>query len=428
VKRHYKHRLSAQLSHALIRAWVVIWISETNPITSVVKQALSVPGLTEAGQAWLAKALHPSDVMTGLEGVPTMEAVPTGCLNYTQTTTIAAPAAGSWNANIRFAPTPTCFAKVSANQGATYSSTTLYNSALCGTVFGEFGATARTWNGDAIGYIISNTSKYRLMYASMTVTLNASATTNEGTCTCAQYSLDGADVYPPNISCVTPACNSSFKAKVFDISKHTTSVLQQIPGSVTWEARKGQYVILKLDDDGLSWRKSYETVSPMGINAVWNPSVIGSGISIGGDVALGGYAAAGAIDTPFGPDGVWSNSSIAGSGATTVFTYGLSPTYEPCNSNIAESLFTGLDAAATLTITCRVGLEFIPSAQSALSSLVTSPIPYDPKALETYYACSRGYLSAYPAEYNILGAIWTGIKAVGKATPLTISRFCQCDR
>lgn len=42
----------------------------TNPLTQTVQKALQIPGLTDTGSAWLAKALHPADAVVKCVGVP----------------------------------------------------------------------------------------------------------------------------------------------------------------------------------------------------------------------------------------------------------------------------------------------------------------------------------------------------------------------
>lgn len=46
---------------------------------------------------------------------------------------------------------------------------------------------------------------------------------------------------------------------------------------------------------------------------------------------------------------------------------------------------------------------------------MSAPVPADPIAIAAYHAISREMLSAYPAEYNIFGALFNVIKGIGSA-------------
>lgn len=95
-------------------------MSKSNPLNEAVVKALKVPGITESGGAWLAKALHPSDATLKCNGIPEDTSIPTAALNFMTTQTITAPAAATWSAHIKLAPTPCVFGRTATNTAAAY--------------------------------------------------------------------------------------------------------------------------------------------------------------------------------------------------------------------------------------------------------------------------------------------------------------------
>lgn len=117
----------------------------TNPLTETVIKALKIPGITEQGGAWLAKALHPSDAALKCTGIPMDTSLPTAALNFLTTTTVSAPAAAAWQAHIKLNPSPLCFGSIAAATAAAYSFTTVYNPTVTSMPFDEHGAGSVAW-------------------------------------------------------------------------------------------------------------------------------------------------------------------------------------------------------------------------------------------------------------------------------------------
>lgn len=122
----------------------------SNPLTQTVQKALAVPGLSDTGAAWLAKALHPADAVVKCVGIPSNDVVPTAPLNFMTTTTIAAPAAAAWSAHVTLNPSPIYFAAIHSSDGVAFGHTVVYNPQLTATAFDDFGANARTYATDAM--------------------------------------------------------------------------------------------------------------------------------------------------------------------------------------------------------------------------------------------------------------------------------------
>lgn len=358
--------------------------------------------------------MHPSDAVSGMAGIPTLDSRPTVPLNFMTTTVISAPDAASWGANILLNPSPLYFGKV-ATKSATpaYGTSTIYNTQLGVTGFGEFGAIARNWNNTALDTWFKNVSKFRLCYASVTATLSASATSNEGTVTAAQYPLVGRESFVSATNLASPAIFNTAKQKIFPCGFRTGQVLQGMIGSTTWEAREGAYAILKMSEDALQWNTPQDVMLPLAIGGTV-PTFSGVS-SMGGFTDFSPNTAATAADTPFGPQGLWGNYVISGTGATYSFIPNGAQTLVPTQDYLAHLVFTGLDPTATITLTYRVGFEAVVPPESIYAGQVTPALQPDPLALQTYFSYSSYLQSAYPASYNIFGALLTGLKTIGRA-------------
>jgi len=408
-----------------------ITMSVKNPVQETVVQALSVPGLTKDGAAWLGKSLHPSDSVLPVQGVPTMDAVPTAALNFMTTTTIAAPGSGAWTADVFTSPSPINFAKVVTGDGTAYGTTTIHNTQLgVTTAWSEFGSGSRSAMAAYELAWANSTKKYRLMYASTTITLSASATTDQGSVTCAQYEQPSAQLSGMTyLDLTTPDAGQIKPALVVQGTIPDTATLQGIPGSVTWEARKGMYSVLKLGSDLSEWRSSRDTraiyfgaAGCYGLvpgEVKWAYSNFASNVT-----NLNGATAASASDVWYGPQGCSGYYSIAGTGATLVAQTTGAAQYPPC-SEMSQIRFTGLDPAASLCITVRVGFECIVQPTSLYIGQVGAPTEYDPVALKTYYAVSRQMLAGYPAEYNAFGALFNVIKGLATRAAPVVGRMVK---
>lgn len=389
----------------------------------MVQRALRVPGITPSGAAWLAKAIHPSDAVFTVEGIPTLDACPTAPLNYTATYTIPAPAAAKWNCEVILNPSPTYFGKVITGDGAAYGTYTVRNQQLgVSSVWSEFGAAARTAHSEymtTVGKLIQN---YRLTYASVTATLSASSTQNEGSVACAQYSPSVRHMATaPAVDLTSGAALSvgtTAPLAIYPIARRGFGELQNTPGGVAWEAKKGVYSILKLDGEFDKWRSSRDTLfigeqleSDAEDTQYGNPSI---GHVMGVHTRdFTGAGAATAYDCIVGPQGCQYFGICAGTGATaTNVPTNSRALLEPSCSNISHIKFQNLDPDASVVVTMRVGFEATVPPQSTLIGQVGAPMEYDPVALATYFGLARQMLAAYPSEYNVFGALFNVAKSL----------------
>lgn len=352
-----------------------------------------------------------------------MDGVPSAALNFMSTRTVSAPAAAAWTADITLAPTPLYFAKVATTDGAAFGTTTIYNTSLgIAPPASDFAAASGPFNTSAINHWVDNVSSYRLLYASITATLSASATTNQGTVVCAQYSQRPQPISTTVMILGEAAkCVSVPTVQQWDINRPSASTLQQTAGAVQWEANKGIYSILKLDGGFTKWRNTRKVPSQLGYTTLAEPAAASNLHT--NCVDFPAAAAASADDTPFAPQGVWAHPTTSGTGATTSATLGATyTTYSPSSDNRVQIKFSGLAPEASIAITVRVGYEVIVPPSSIYIGQVGSPVNYDPVALAAYFKISREMLAGYPAEYNALGALFSVIKNVATSALPVIGR------
>lgn len=400
-----------------------------NPILKAVLAAASDPRLTPEGRAYLCKALHPSDTPYRVDGIPSMEAVPTAALEFVTQQTVSAPASAAWSADILCAPSPLTFANVRTYDGTAVGDTVLYNPRVNPTgTFSPYGASGRTWWQTAMTTWSANTTRYRLMYASVTSTLSASATANEGAVYCSQDPFDYQKMTYPAFAVATPQPYYVRDRYLVPVTQPTEVQMMESKGAVNMEAFRGAYSILKLDEGSMQWRPSAETVTSTGCTVLPPPYMhvvrpAGAGTDM---TVLDLYNLSAASTTGWAPHGipaVYCTPTVSGSGATYSASDSGAAMYMPACSNQIHQRYTGLDPAAKLVVTVRVGFEVVCQPGSAWLGQVTQPVPYDPVALSSVFKVQREMLAAYPSEYNILGALWTGIKAIGSTVLPAVGRL-----
>jgi hypothetical protein len=377
----------------------------TNPLDEMVIRAASEP-MTQEGRAWLMKALHPSDASHGMSGIPTKDARPTVPLNFMVTQNIAAPTTTvPWSADVLLNPSPLYFGKViTSAAGGFYGTNTVYNSQLGITNFSEFGTTARNWHINAMNMWFNNVTKFRLCYASVTATLSASSTSNEGVVTAAQYPYSFREVNNTSFNLTTPAQSFVRSTRLIPVGLRPASGLQAMVGSTTWEAREGAYSILRLSEESFNWQTPGNTRYVGAVPNTYQISQCGL-VPTSAVTDLTGAAAASAIDVPFGPQGIWGNNTVSGTGATTVLSTNNSETVLPSQDFFSHLKFSGLDASATIQLTFRIGYEAVVPPESIYVGQVTPALAPDETALNAYFNAARFLQSAYPASYNIFGAL-----------------------
>lgn len=365
-------------------------------------------GNTPTGGDWCLKALHPSDPLTEVRGIPDHSAVPSVLMNYQSTLTISHPTGTTpWEFRATLLPHPINFMFWETENPTAADSGTFLNPQIDGTTHAEkytnFKKLAQRW---------------RLAYCGVTCYQDGPDLANQGTIVVAQPAVQMKRRYAsmPNLTGVTsrvyagvPICRASEE----DLPDFTTS--QSMPNAYFNRSREGAYVPLKLTESCQDWISETNDVA-FGLTT---KNTVGN---ISGDcfeyVKPGPYSselyphyAQGVNDLVpvyMAPGLDFSDPVLAGE-----------VTSEFMNGTFAHICAQNLDPATSFTLYFRYGIEMQVSPGSTISPQMKLSPPYDAAALNTYFSIARELKDAYPASYNDLGKLWDVVsKAAKKVLPM----------
>jgi len=361
-------------------------------------------GTTVSGRAWALKALHPSDPVTDVVGVPDRTAVSTSCINYQQSVTVTPPAGavGSWGGEIRVLPDPTVFSTVSVrDEDATHAyNVAHYNTAMADTAQRAVDA----WEKYGL-------ERWRLLYYGVTVYLDAPATASQGSIVAAQYavrhqlhSLTATEYnalpepYTTSYLCKYLGC----RYQASDCPPYET--LHQMPNAYAGMALDGCYLPLKLDASHAEWHDARDFVVDI---SNWTGTAGTANLNY--DVAGG--------PTTIGPYAPWSMARFD----TVDRAWYPDKHLLPMQSNLATIALAGLSLSATVRVVYRVGIEVMAQPGTAMAPFMKMAPGFDSVAVDTYFRIARELKDAYPAEYNDFGKLWSVIKSVAsKVAPIVL--------
>lgn len=353
-------------------------------------------GSTPNGIDWCIKALHPSDPMTEVRGIPDKSAAPSMFMNFQTVSTIspAASATGTWSTDVQLIPHPIAlgaFRKVDST-GTSFSE--VLNSQLNGadhvSKFNSFSRAFRRW---------------RLAYASVTIYQDGPDLANQGTVVACQKPLDLTQQTlsygkSTSFNSVAVATYPMFYMQAEDFPDYTVS--QSMPNAYFGRSRDGIYCPLKLTENHQQWHGPHDLIyqgSDSSLDTNPNsPSYLQSTLATSTNAAsIGGY--------PF-----TTLNALHVYRASPNESYAGSPTSSFCNTNWADISFKNMAVTTSLSLFFRFGFECQVLPGSIYSPQLKLSPPYDPIALSTYYAISRELKDGYPADFNDLGKIWSAIK------------------
>lgn len=402
----------------------------------------SVLGDTETGKTWCIKALHPSDPLTDVQGIPDHFSGATTLLNWQRTYTITANtgATGTWDCDITIAPTPSHFgaARRSDSTGATYYE-------IVNTQLGANHDAAVTACNAAF-------ERWRLAYCGATAYQDGPALSNQGTCAAAQFPAMPRMV-PATVACGLPGdvlvpqgikgCELWQSADLPDFT-----MLQSMPNAYFGESKDGCYMPLRLSANHQKWHGPGDNHV---LGALYSPMTLYSqaGNSLHTDVGasfpivsvnnseaayadnLGALIAAWSTTrmkaslwlpdaTSFGA--IADANTIAGS-TKVIKTIG-SLVNAPCNDLAGRMCFRGLSVNTQVVVYLRVGFEVMVQPGTAYAPYLHLSPAFDPTAITAYYKISRELKDAYPADFNDLGKLWEVIKNAARVVlPIAGSVF-----
>jgi hypothetical protein len=400
-------------------------------------------GVKGPGREWLIRALHPAGE-TPSPGFPDTSACNVMRPEFRMQATIAAPPdAPQWDCMIWSPPgdvntifyaygaSPCDFSHSSAPYGAQVGVIRLQDgdTPLDGIQITTFGDT--TLERGIVSTLLPRYQAvgFRHQFKSYTVHLIASSINDAGQVYSAQYPPNLTQrgtvqtVYQQRIGFDLPQYAANYYTTVLPTDE--TMLAATAPGLYMGEARDGVYVPLRL-------------AGPTQPFAIANTQLPVCGPVAGGSTGLLAVDPAvtrlGSLICPSNAVYITSGTSPAYQGAWPFFaasvymmapadgqpvcglpSFGFDTAYD--NMNIGVTFFRGLSGnnasfGAALQIKVIAGLEAIPQPTAPERIYTEAPAPYDPKALEAYYAICMELKDAYPASYNSFETI---LDAIGSA-------------
>lgn len=337
-------------------------------------------GTTNTGMDWCVKALHPSDPLTEVRGIPDHSAVPSLVMNYQSTFTLspATDATGTWSFNASLLPHPVCLMYTELHDSDAILEGNFLNPQIDGA----------THNEKYLNFL-RLAQRWRLAYMSVTVIQDGPDLANQGTIVACQSPV-APELYPMclNAGFTVPRC-----AKFGDSDKPNFDTSQAMPNAYFNRSREGAYVPLKLTETSQDWMSEADQITML--NVSYSGAGLASAVRVIGDHHVPQF--------PFYTlESVWSHTSPS-------FQFDGQATSPLLNGTIAHICARNLAVTTSFTFFVRMGLEMQVNPSSTLAPQLKLSPPYDRLALDTYFAIARELKDGFPAEYNEKGKIWDEI-------------------
>lgn len=175
------------------------------------------------------------------------------------------------------------------------------------------------------------------------------------------------------------AINKEFQADRCCLQACTLPPLMAVPGSQTWLAKQGVYVVPRMIE------------VPRRLNLYQPGSVVGS---IGNNTRC---------PVLYGTDGKTATLSPSGSAFWPGGQQAILQPNAPSGFSPVQVFLTGLSPQSTITVTFRTIVEYFPSLGSVLLPNATPSPSFDPKALALYGAIIKNAPYAVPVGQNAAG-------------------------
>lgn len=370
---------------------------DTHITQQLRKLISSVPdrtfGDTPGGIDWCIKALHPSDPMTEVRGIPDYSAVPTLCMNYqsTATLTIAPGQATPWAWDMTLLPHPIFFAYWDGEKA--------YDPGFNITGEGNFQNTqlAPTSTDPSQLCLIwkALAKRWRLCYQSVTVIQDGPDLANQGTIAVSQSTFEprllttGQAIQPDGSS---KQLGMFYPAAYYDKATEGPNFerAQAMPNAMMGRSKDGAYVPLKLTETVQRWQSERDFVMPCN-RGNEHP-----------------HPAEGWVDAPTTFSPAYPFTRITPFYGNTSAVYG---DFTPglMNGNVAHICARNLSDQTSFTFHFRMGVEIQLDPSSTLTPQLKLSPPYDARALDMYFRVARELKDAYPADYNLTGKLWKAI-------------------
>lgn len=350
-------------------------------------------GATQTGVDWCVKALHPSDPLTEVRGIPDHCAVPSLTMNYQSTFKVSphVNATGTWSFAASLIPHPIQFMYLDYYDSVVTGGTELHflNQQITGSThyekFLEFRQIAQ---------------RYRLAYMSVTVYQDGPDLANQGTIVVSQPPVEPRVLNFCATNAAAYTVGAAPRTIVFtaeDLPNYSTS--QSMPNAYFGRSREGAYVPLKLTETCQDWRSDRDAVT---VGPVTN--------GMADEIHYLGFSSNAVFPFDILPLHRANTASI---------TLQCEATTDLLNGTWAHICAENLSVQTSFSFFVRCGIEMQVAPNSSLAPQLKLSPPHDAIALETYFAIARELKDGYPADYNDRGKMWDAISlALRQAAPI----------
>lgn len=376
--------------------------AQTQKLRSIIDAKASVMGSTPDGRDWCIKALHPSDPLNEVRGIPDESSVPSVFLNYQTAVTVAPPAGatGSWGFDMAFTPHPINFCHYHAYDDtvAHNALVSVLNSQLTGA---DHAAKYTTFKGLA--------QRWRLAYAGVTCVQDGASMTNQGSIAACQTAVQplvwSAPLLATGLGAVreydipvgVPAFGSTRMISWQSGDQPIFSNCQSMPNAYLGLSKDGLYMPLRLSRTHQNWHSSHDEVTNLGVSTV----------SPFGYVAV---PSAAAVQYGWPYQDLQCPTHFTGTGLIGVGQV----TSALCNDIMGHICAQNLALTTRYTFVFRMGFEVQVQPATILSPHQALSPSYDPMAVEAYFKINRELKDAYPEEFNSLGKLWDFISSAAR--------------
>lgn len=348
-----------------------------------------------AGADWLLKALHPAEPSIAAVQMPDGSELDTACLELTMTYNLSSPSGGGaftgpWGAQISLLPSIVPLAVYPTDGAAIMAAFNVRYPQIRATVP----------NDDYLAFL-ANVEAFRLCAASVTIHLDANATTDQGTIVACQQIARPRLLYP--IQTASGRCCNTVAAWDYTVPFTTKDVpgydsIMAMPRSFQANLREGVYMPLRLSSTCQHWFSGRELVACTDLGSCTSPGV------------------AYQLLLPSTTGNSWPYWSMdrANAAAGSVVAPPVCPMLSETVGHIA---IKNVHVTSGIVIKVRSCFELKVQTQSPYLPYVRPSPDIDALAISSYYRLTRQLPDAYPAEYNdngrILGVIAKALRTVG---------------
>lgn len=230
--------------------------------------------------------------------------------------------------------------------------------------------------------------KSRLLYSSLTTNLICTDLTNQGSVYSVQYERPYSEIIP----LFGGPSSLMRKAHLYDTNDNlTTDQMSTYKSSYVGSAKDGTYSVLKHSSATTKWVSSEDTVLTGYSSLFWpkDPTLVEANVD---QIANEPY--------PFPNTLHWTGSSLALGEANQ----------KPYSKLFGLTVYKGIDKAASIRLTYRMGIEMIVRPNSSYAPLLQSPEVCDLRAIQIHDEVISMIADAYPASYNDLGSFLNVLK------------------